>query len=99
MKTKNSRIDVPGQPQSSADHAAVASLNEGLAGANSVAELQAKVVNLEDGLLRAKADFQNLQRRAAAEHADAVRYANAELMRALVKVVDDFERSDRKSVV
>ncbi|MFH1110519.1 MAG: nucleotide exchange factor GrpE [Planctomycetota bacterium] len=58
-----------------------------------VAELQAKVAKLEDSLLRAKADFQNLQRRSAAERLDALRYANAELMKSLVKVVDDFERS------
>ncbi len=55
--------------------------------------LQAKVDKLEESLLRAKADFQNLQRRSAAEQADALRYANAELMKSLVKVVDDFERS------
>ena len=56
-------------------------------------ESQARVASLEDSLLRAKADYQNLQRRAAQQHNEALRYANAELMRALLSVVDDFERS------
>ena len=58
-----------------------------------VQELQAKVETLEDGLLRAKADYQNLVRRSALERSEAVRYANAELMRSLLGVLDDFERS------
>lgn len=58
-----------------------------------VAELRAKVDSLEDALLRAKADYQNFQRRAAVERADAVRYANADIMRSVLGVLDDFERS------
>src|SRR5262245_52933654 len=58
-----------------------------------IAELKARIDSLEDSLLRAKADFQNLQRRAAAERADAIRYANADLLRSLLNVLDDFDRS------
>jgi molecular chaperone GrpE len=58
-----------------------------------VAELQAKVEKLEDSLYRAKADFQNLQRRSGIERGEAVRYANADLMKSLLPVVDDFERA------
>ena len=61
--------------------------------ADSVPELQAKVERLQDSLLRAKADFQNMQRRSNNERADAIRYANAELLKSLLGVVDDFERS------
>lgn len=93
MKTKQTPTDESHQAEVVADNAAVASPGDGASMADSVAELQAKIVKLEDALLRAKADFQNLQRRAAAEHADAFRYANAELMKLLVKVMDDFERS------
>lgn len=64
-----------------------------VAGADSVAVLRDKVAVLEDSLLRAKADYQNLQRRSAVERSEALRYANAELMKALVVVMDDFERS------
>jgi len=93
MKTKNIHTDEADQPQSTADHAAVASTSEGASTADVVTELQAKVAKLEDALLRAKADFQNLQRTSAVERTDAIRYANAELMKLLVRVVDDFERS------
>jgi len=93
MKTKNIHTDESDPPQSIADNAAAASLSEGASTADVVAELQTKVVKLEDSLLRAKADFQNLQRTSAVERADAFRYANAELMKLLVRVQDDFERS------
>jgi len=58
-----------------------------------VKALEAKVASLEDSLLRAKADYQNLLRRSAQERSDAVRFANAELMRSLLVVADDFERA------
>lgn len=58
-----------------------------------VAILQAKVAALEDALLRAKADLQNQQRRSASDRADAIRFANADLMRSLLGVIDDFERT------
>ena len=60
---------------------------------DTVESLQAKVASLEDAVLRGKADFQNLQKRGAKERAEAIRYANAELMQSLLGVVDDFERS------
>ncbi len=58
-----------------------------------VEELQTKVNKLEDSLLRAKADYQNFLRRSAADRSMAIRYANAELMKSLLSVMDDFERS------
>lgn len=58
-----------------------------------VTELQERIASLEDALLRAKADYQNLQRRSATQQADAVRYANAELMKSLIAVADDFDRA------
>jgi len=54
---------------------------------------RAKIAALEESLLRARADFQNLQRRSAVERSEAIRFANADLMKALLGVVDDFERS------
>ena len=56
-------------------------------------QLEAKVASLEESLLRAKADYQNLQRRIALDRAAAIGYANAELMKSLLGVMDDFERS------
>lgn len=57
------------------------------------AELRGKVEKLEDALLRARAEYQNFQRRTAIERAEAIRYANAGLMKSLLSVLDDFERA------
>ncbi len=94
MKTKKAEPNEPEEPPTLARETAPQAPDNGRpVSEDPVAELQVKVAKLEDSLLRAKADFQNLQRRSAAERLDALRYANAELMKSLVKVVDDFERS------
>jgi len=94
MKTKKTEPHEPEEPPAVAGETAPQAPDNGQpVSEDPVAELRAKVAKLEDSLLRAKADFQNLQRRSAAERSDALRYANAELMKSLVKVVDDFERS------
>lgn len=58
-----------------------------------LAQMQAKIDALEDSLLRAKAEAQNIQRRAATERNEAIRFANAELMRSLIPVLEDFDRT------
>lgn len=55
--------------------------------------LQDRINVLEDQLLRAKAEAQNIQKRAAAERNEAIRFANAELMRLLIPVLEDFDRT------
>ncbi len=55
--------------------------------------LRAKVEELEDRLLRAQADAQNLRRRSAVQQSAAVQFANSELLKSLLGVLDDFERS------
>lgn len=55
--------------------------------------LREQLAELQDKLLRAKAEAQNVTRRAQQEKADAIRYGNAELLKSLLAVVDDFERS------
>ena len=60
---------------------------------DSVEALTRKVESLEDALLRAKAETLNVQRRASNEKSQAIRFANAELMKALLPVLDDFDRS------
>lgn len=56
-------------------------------------EMEVKIASLEDALLRAKAETQNVRRRAAAERADAVLYGNVDLVRAMLTVHDDLERA------
>ncbi len=50
-------------------------------------------IDWQDKFLRAKADYQNLQKRAADEQRNAIRYANADFARSLLQVLDDFERT------
>lgn len=54
---------------------------------------EARIERLENAVLRAKADYQNLSRRLTAERQEAVRYANADLMRSITGVLDDFDRA------
>ena len=56
-------------------------------------ELQVRVDSLEDQLLRARAEAQNIQKRAVGERNEAIRFANAELMRLLIPVLEDFDRT------
>lgn len=48
---------------------------------------------LQDRLLRRQAEFDNFRRRAERERAEVLDYANAETVRSLLPVLDDFERA------
>ncbi|UCG17530.1 MAG: nucleotide exchange factor GrpE [Phycisphaerales bacterium] len=58
-----------------------------------VESLRREIEEYKDKLLRAKAETQNLLRRTAIEKSEAIRYANEALAKALLPVVDDFERT------
>ncbi len=75
-----------GKPEAEGATSEVSPLDE-------AAELRGKVEKLEDALLRARAEYQNFQRRTAIERAEAIRFANAGLMKSLLSVLDDFERA------
>ncbi len=49
--------------------------------------------DLQDRLLRRQAEFDNFRRRAERERADVLAYANTESVRALLPILDDFERA------
>ena len=53
----------------------------------------AKIEELQNRLLRLQADFENFRRRTAREKIDLIANANAELMKAVLPIVDDFERA------
>jgi len=55
--------------------------------------LRQEVEEWKDRFLRAKAEQQNAARRAAGELEESVRYANRNVFKALLDVVDDFERT------
>lgn len=49
--------------------------------------------DLQDRLLRRQAEFDNFRRRAERDRADILEYANTESVRALLPILDDFERA------
>ena len=49
--------------------------------------------DLQDRLLRRQAEFDNFRRRAERERADLLEYANTETVRAILPILDDFERA------
>lgn len=82
-----------GQPAESGEpSAAEASGAEGAA-KSEVDRLKEQIAELSDKHLRAVAELQNFRRRAETERNDAVRYASADLIRALLPAVDDLERT------
>jgi molecular chaperone GrpE len=53
---------------------------------------RSELAELREKWLRAKAELQNYQRRVGQEHAESLKYANAEFARSLLVVLDDMER-------
>lgn len=56
-------------------------------------QLAIERADLQDRLLRRQAEFDNFRRRAERERADILEYANTESVRALLPILDDFERA------
>lgn len=55
--------------------------------------LEAEKAELKDRFLRAQAEFQNSRRRAERERMEFAEYAGMEAVRALLPILDDFERA------
>jgi len=60
---------------------------------NEVERLRAENKMLFEKLARAQADFQNSRKRLQAESDQRAQYANADLIRSLLPVIDNFERA------
>lgn len=58
-----------------------------------IAALEAEKAELHDRLLRTQAEFQNLRRRVEKEKLELSEYASMEAARALLPILDDFERA------
>lgn len=56
-------------------------------------QLAAEKAELQDRFLRGQAEFQNLRKRAERERIELFEYASTEAVRALLPVLDDFERA------
>ncbi|MEQ1884413.1 MAG: nucleotide exchange factor GrpE [Bryobacteraceae bacterium] len=55
--------------------------------------LLAEATDLKDRVLRGQAEFQNFRKRAERERAEFAEYASTEAVRALLPIIDDFERA------
>jgi molecular chaperone GrpE len=62
-------------------------------GGDDTQRLQAERDHLFDRLARATADFQNSRKRIQAEADQRLQYANANLIKSLLPVIDNFERA------
>jgi molecular chaperone GrpE len=60
--------------------------------------LEKRVDELNDKYLRSQAEMQNVVRRSSNEKAEAVKYANAELLRSVLGVMDDLDRTIEASI-
>ncbi|GMO41327.1 MAG: nucleotide exchange factor GrpE [Termitinemataceae bacterium] len=58
-----------------------------------IAELEAKVAELNDQYLRKIADFENFRKRMFKEKQDAIDFANQSLLVDLIAILDDFDRA------
>ena len=58
-----------------------------------IEELEIKVKELNDKFLRLYAEFDNYRRRALNERLDLIKYASEEVIKQLLPIVDDYERS------
>jgi molecular chaperone GrpE len=56
-------------------------------------QLAAEKAEMQDRFLRAQAEFQNFRKRAEKERVEFAEYASTEAVRALLPVLDDFERA------
>ena len=56
-------------------------------------QLAADKTEMQDRLLRAQAEFQNFRKRADQQRVEFAEYASTEAVRALLPVLDDFERA------
>ena len=56
-------------------------------------KLKIELAEMKDKYIRLYADFENFRRRTARERLDLVGTANADLMRTILPIVDDFERA------
>ncbi|MFW5728776.1 MAG: nucleotide exchange factor GrpE, partial [Spirochaetota bacterium] len=62
-----------------------------------VKELEEENSSLKDQYLRKQADFENFRKRMTKEKADAISYANQQLLQDVIQIIDDFERAIRSS--
>jgi len=90
--TTEAEKDVPGA-ENQADSQAVVESNAAETAA--IGKLQDELAESKDKYIRLYAEFENHRRRTAKEKLEMISAANEQLIKALLPVVDDFERAER----
>lgn len=80
-----------GEPEGAPATAGVAGGTDPSGDQDPLVAAQQEALMWKDVALRAKAELENFRKRMARERADAARYANADLLHALLPVLDNFE--------
>jgi molecular chaperone GrpE len=62
-----------------------------------IKELEEENSSLKEQYLRKQAEFENFRKRMTKEKADAISYANQQLLQDIIQIIDDFERAIRSS--
>src|SRR5579872_261717 len=81
--------------ENSANASGSASAGDGTSGEAELQKLKAERDSLLDRLARAQAEFENARRRAAKEQQDFRDFASVEVIKAVLPVIDSFERALR----
>src|SRR6187399_683980 len=101
--TKSENEILPGEENVAADNAEVADTSteaaktetkESEADAEAL-KLRNELAEQKDKYLRLYSEFENFRRRTAKEKLDLIQSANEQLLKALLPVVDDFERAEK----
>src|SRR5438552_5857007 len=90
-KEKNSQMQTAAPDPKADQKQAGASSKADAADEGTLAQLQNDVERFKDLALRAAADLDNFRKRSTREKQEAIQYANARLLEALIPALDHFE--------
>ena len=91
VKESNKKVEDSGQTEESSSSAQNDSQEEG--DAKSEVSAEEKYSELNNRFLRLYAEFENFRKRTNKERLDLITNANADLLKELIPVIDDFERA------
>ena len=94
--TKDADESQPVDPESAAGASAASDPPDPIASLTAERDqLAAEKAELQDRFLRSQAEFQNSRKRAEKERVEFAEYASTEAVRALLPILDDFERATK----
>ncbi|MCF2488402.1 nucleotide exchange factor GrpE [Dyadobacter sp. CY347] len=93
IATNSVPLDNAGKEISNDAPAEGATLNEASGDKDPVEEARIEIAELKDKYIRLYADFENFRRRTAKEKLEMISGASADMLKAILPIVDDFERA------